>query len=58
MFLSRDYYADQDDKADENTNIAQCIVAKNRHGATGHIDLQWIPQFTKYVSVETRYDGQ
>lgn len=58
LFLARDYYADQDDKADENSNIAQCIVAKNRHGATGHIDLQWIPQFTKYVSVETRYDGK
>lgn len=39
MFLYRDdlYYSDS-----EKTNIAECIVAKNRHGETGCFELRWI----------------
>ena len=53
MFLYReDYY----DKETELRNTAECIVAKNRHGTTGTVELQWIPQFTTFASKERIHD--
>jgi len=37
-------------------NSAELIVLKNRHGETGTVKLQWIPEFTTYTEVEDRYD--
>ena len=51
MFLYRDEYYNEDT---EDKNIAECIVAKNRHGATGTVRLQWIPQYTSFSSREWR----
>ena len=53
LFLYRDSYYDEDT---ENPNIAECIVAKNRHGETGTIRLEWRPEFTLFRNLETRYD--
>lgn len=37
----------------------QVVVAKNRHGATGLVDLGWTPQFTSFYSLETnRIEGE
>ena len=47
MFLYRDEYYNEDT---EDKNMAECIVAKNRHGATGTIRLQWIAQYTSFSS--------
>ena len=48
MFLHREaLYNDQ-----ESVNDAKCIVAKNRHGETGSINLYWDGQFTRFSSVE------
>ena len=53
IFLYReDYY----DKETEKQNVAECIVAKNRHGETGTIELQWLPQFTTFADREWRHD--
>ncbi len=52
MFLHREDYYDEDT---ENRNIANCIIAKNRHGETGTLDLQWLPEFTTFRSIERRY---
>ena len=53
MFLYReDYYKDDTDKK----NIAECIVAKNRHGETGKVPLRWSPEYTTFSTVEMRYD--
>lgn len=53
MFLYReDYY--KDDPAKEN--VAQVIIAKNRHGATGKTDLGWYGQYTKFISVDTSHE--
>ena len=41
----RDDYYDDDS---ENKNIAEIIIAKNRHGATGTIELQWVGQYTTF----------
>ena len=33
-------------------SVAECIVAKNRHGSTGTVKLAWIGQFTKFLTQE------
>ena len=53
MFLYRDDYYNEDS---EKRNIAECIVAKNRHGETGTVKLQWLPQFTTFADREWRHD--
>ena len=36
----------------ENIGDAKCIVAKNRHGQTGTIDLYWDGQYTRFSGVD------
>ncbi len=52
LFLYRDDYYNDDS---EEHNLAECIVAKNRHGETGTVELQWIPEYTTFTAVERRY---
>ena len=53
MFLYRDdYYND----SDENHNLAECIIAKNRHGETRTVELQWLPEFTTFGNMEWQHD--
>ena len=49
MFLYRDDYYNEDS---EKRNIAECIVAKNRHGETGSINLRWDGRYTRFFSVD------
>ena len=53
MFLYRDDYYNGDS---EKRNIAECIVAKNRHGETGKVELRWMPEYTPFATLENRYD--
>ncbi len=55
MFLHREDYYDENT---ENKNIANCIIGKNRHGETGTIDLQWLPEFTTFRTIERRYEEE
>ena len=49
MFIYRyDYY---DDESEDN-NVAEIIIAKNRHGATNTINLQWMGQYTTFSSAD------
>jgi replicative DNA helicase len=43
MFLHR--------KENEEQKV-QVIIAKNRHGATGIVDLGWTPQYTSFYTIE------
>ena len=52
LFLYRDGYYNQDS---ENPNEAECIIAKNRHGETGTVYLQWQPQFTTFSDMEWQH---
>ena len=53
MFLfGDDYYNEESEKR----NVAECIVAKNRHGETGKVELRWMPAYTSFDVLETRYD--
>ena len=49
IFLSRDYYGKDPDKA----NQVDVIVAKNRHGGLGTIKMAWYGQYTKFQPLET-----
>ena len=51
MFLSRDYYKNDPDKE----NVADCIIAKNRHGSTGTVTLGWYGQYTKFITVDNEH---
>ena len=55
LFLYRDTYYDSekgDDEDRSDPNKAECIVAKNRHGEIGTVDLYFDGQFTRFTSVE------
>ena len=49
MFLYRDdYYNPETDKK----NVAEVILAKNRAGSTGTVELLWLGQYTKFVNLD------
>lgn len=48
-FLYRDEYYNPDT---EKKNIAEVIIAKQRNGPTGTVELVWLSQFTKFASIE------
>lgn len=49
IFLSRDYYGEDPDKA----NLVEVIIAKNRHGETGTVEMSWLGQYTKFSCLST-----
>ena len=52
MFLYRDEYYNENT---EDKGIAECIVAKNRHGETGTVKLQWLPQYQTFADREWKH---
>jgi len=48
-FLYRDEYYNPDT---EKKNIAEVIIAKQRNGPTGTVELVWLGQFTKFANYE------
>ena len=55
MFLYREDYYNEDS---ENHNLAECIIAKNRHGETRTVELQWLPEYTTFSSIDRRHQEQ
>ena len=53
MFLYRDDYYN---KESEKKDIAEVIIAKQRGGQTGTVELLWMGQYTKFVNLERRFD--
>lgn len=49
MFIYRDDYYNKDT---EDKNIAEIIIAKQRNGPIGTVNLVWLPQYTKFVNME------
>ncbi|HHW71400.1 MAG TPA: replicative DNA helicase [Clostridiales bacterium] len=47
VFLYRDEYYNPDT---EKQNIAEVIIAKQRNGPTGTVELVWLGQFTKFAN--------
>ncbi|MBO5867697.1 MAG: replicative DNA helicase [Oscillospiraceae bacterium] len=52
LFLYRDEYYNPES---EDKGIAECIVAKNRHGEIGTVKLQWIPQYQTFTDREWKH---
>lgn len=51
MFIYRDDYYNKDTPY---KNIAEIIIAKQRNGPIGTINLVWLPQYTKFANMEKR----
>ncbi len=49
MFLYREDYYDQET---DRKNITEVILAKQRNGPTGTVELYWLPQYTKFVGLD------
>ena len=49
MFIYRDDYYNKDS---ENKNIAEIIIAKQRNGPIGTVNLVWLPMYTKFANME------
>ncbi len=52
LFLYRDEYYNENS---EDKGVAECIVAKNRHGEIGTVKLQWIPQYQTFADREWKH---
>ena len=50
LFLYREAYYDKSEETDVST--AECIVAKNRHGEVGKVDLAWDGAHTRFTNVD------
>ncbi|OYO84962.1 replicative DNA helicase, partial [Lachnotalea glycerini] len=51
MFLYRDDYYNKDS---EDKNIAEVIIAKQRNGPIGTVNLVWLPNYTKFANMENK----
>ena len=49
MFIYRDDYYNKDT---EKKGVADIIIAKQRNGPIGTVDLLWLPEFTKFANLE------
>lgn len=62
IFLRRDDYYQHDDEP-ANVNPATGLtcevnIAKHRNGATGLINLAWIPKYTKFANLASEYETE
>ncbi len=60
MLHREDYYNNGDNGDEEKTtaNVAEVIVAKNRHGSTEKVDVAWNAEFTMFSTLERIKDDQ
>ncbi|MFR7718800.1 MAG: replicative DNA helicase, partial [Lachnospiraceae bacterium] len=49
MFLYRDDYYNHDT---DKKNVAEVIIAKQRNGSIGTVELAWLPSFTKFANMQ------
>lgn len=50
MFLYRSEYYNTEEAADQN--VAEVIIAKNRHGSTDSVKMKWIGKYTKFLTLQ------
>ena len=51
MFIYRDEYYNHDS---EKKGIAEIIIAKQRNGPIGTVELAWLPEYQRFVNLEHR----
>ncbi len=54
MFIYRDDYYNHDT---EKKNVAEVIIAKQRNGPIGTVELAWLPNYTKFANLQKNADG-
>ncbi|MBQ1850761.1 MAG: replicative DNA helicase [Lachnospiraceae bacterium] len=54
MFIYRDDYYHPDT---EKKGISEIIVAKQRNGPIGTVELAWLPEYTKFANLDKRKSG-
>lgn len=50
LLFREDYY----DKESENKNVIECIIAKQRNGPTGTVELGFLKEYNKFVSLDNQ----
>ncbi len=56
IFLHSDEYYDFANRPPAYT--VECLLEKNRHGATGKVELYWESAYTRFSTVEKHYDDE
>ena len=54
MFIYRDDYYNKDTAI---KNVAEIIIAKQRNGPVGTIELAWLPDYTQFKNLEKSAPG-
>ena len=49
MLMDRDDYYNHDT---DKKNVAEVIIAKQRNGSIGTVELAWLPSFTKFANMQ------
>lgn len=52
MFIYRDDYYNKDSSS---KNISEIIIAKQRNGPTGTVELAWLPDYTKFGNLQKNH---
>ena len=52
MFIYRDDYYNKDSSS---RNISEIIIAKQRNGPTGTVELAWLPDYTKFGNLQKNH---
>lgn len=55
MFLYRDDYYNHDT---DKKGISEVIIAKQRNGPIGTVELAWLPEYTKFANLEHQRTGE
>ena len=55
MFLYRDDYYHKDS---EKKGISEVIIAKQRNGPIGTVELIWLPEYTKFANMEHKNEEE
>ncbi|MGM0421847.1 MAG: DnaB-like helicase C-terminal domain-containing protein, partial [Pseudomonadota bacterium] len=48
-------YADWQQRCQEAHNVAECIVAKQRHGPIGTVRMQFTGEFTRFSDLDIHH---
>ena len=55
-FIHRESYHNRDKEEDPDRNKAEIIIAKQRNGPTGTVNLAFLSQFTRFEDLDTQHE--
>lgn len=58
IFLYRSEYYKTEEATNQNTSVAEIIIAKNRHGSIGTVNMGWNGQYTKFLTIDEGMEAQ